>query len=139
MSNLTFNQGDNPRRSFDWTIGMFWRHWMTRRPTDWKGRLRSSGLPDEIQQLIYVVANGSRLMRHEKYEITTELIAHFEDGNEGGRSFDRLSNEFGNPEVTAKLVRSSKIRNRSMYSKLSRMLALGGVGAATREWCHHPA
>ena len=95
---------------------------------DWQRRLRASGLPAEVQDIISRIAKRSRLLKHEKAEVVDDLIAHFEDGNRCGRSFDELINDFGDPDDTAKLIRTSKMRNRPMLLKFGRVSAMLGLG-----------
>ncbi|MEM6561678.1 MAG: hypothetical protein AAF656_08760 [Planctomycetota bacterium] len=46
----------------------------------WKRRLRTSGLPSDIQHAIRRIAGQWRLFRHERARIADELITHFQDG-----------------------------------------------------------
>ena len=56
-------------------------------------------------------------MRFEKYEITEELISHFADGHQRGKSWESLQETFGDTDVAAELFRTSKLRNRPMAIK----------------------
>ena len=123
MGNTSWNPVDQLHRSLDRFNLPFARN------VDWQHRLKMSGLPEEIQELIFEVACRSRLLAFEKAEVTDELIAHFEDGNRLGKSFETLAGNFGDPLITAQLIRNSKIRNRPMFIKLSRIAAFGGAGA----------
>ncbi len=96
---------------------------------DWKQKLRESGLPGDVQGLIYRVVDETRLMRFEKKRIADELIAHFQDGQERGATFASLVSEFGDPEVAAQLIRNSKKRNRTMFENWYRpLLWFSGAG-----------
>ncbi len=78
--------------------------------------------------MIGKVVGKTRLMRSEKCDVTSDLIAHFEDGMDRGQETLRLIREFGRPDLAAKLIRNSKIRSRSMFTKYARWTALGGLG-----------
>jgi hypothetical protein len=77
-----------------------------------------SELPVAIKQIIQLVVQNSRLWRGEKREVANELLAHFEDGLRSGKDAAKLIHDFGDPQLIAQLIRSSKIRNRSMNTKL---------------------
>ncbi len=91
----------------------------------WQAELRESGLPAEVTLLISATVKKSRLWRSEKASVTRELIAHFQDGVQSGQSYAKLNQEFGDPAVTAELIRRAKIRNRPMFMKLLRAMGLG--------------
>jgi hypothetical protein len=91
----------------------------------WQADLRESGLPAEVTILISATVKKSRLWRSEKASVTRELIAHFQDGVQSGQSYSKLNQEFGDPAVTAELIRRAKIRNRSMLMKVFRVTGLG--------------
>lgn len=93
--------------------------------SNWKRNLNQSGLPESIRQMIETVVRESRLMRFEKSAVTNELISHFLDGSQRGATFDSLANEFGEPAVTALLIRRSKIRNRPIMMKFLRLMGMG--------------
>ena len=79
-----------------------------------------SELPAEVQSIVSRVVSESRLSQFEKAQVAQELLCHFEDGNQRGRTFSRLIEDFGDPATAAALIRISKLRNRSMMSKLFR-------------------
>ena len=87
---------------------------------NWKKRIDKSNLPEPVIELILGVVRRSRLMRFEKYEIATDLIYHFQDGHERGRSYDDLIESFGDSAVASQLFRSSKLRNRPMSIKATK-------------------
>ena len=98
----------------------------------WKTSIQQSGLPKDVQALISSVVVGSRLLRFEKTEIATELISHFQDGDLSGQSYDQLMDDFGDPAITASLIRRSKLRNRPMFMKILQGLGIGaGLMTAT--------
>lgn len=80
--------------------------------------IEQAELPVSIKQVILGVVKSSRLWRNEKLEVARELLAHFEDGLRSGKETEKLIRDFGDPVLAAQLIRSSKIRNRSMNSKL---------------------
>ena len=107
-----------PSRQLTW-----YRHWPKLSffsDTNWRSMISRSGLPDQVTSLVFQVVSESRLSRFEKTQITKELLAHFEDGNERGKTFSTLIENFGDPTTAAALIRISKLRNRSMMSKLFR-------------------
>ena len=85
---------------------------------DWKRMIRESELSDEVQETIHAVISKSRLLRIEKTHVTEELISHFHEGHKRGKTSNFLLVKFGDPDVAATLIRSSKIRNRSMFSRI---------------------
>ena len=107
-----------PNRSFQW-LG-HWPKFSFFPDTDWRSMISRSGLPDRVTSLVFRVVSESRLSRSEKKQITKELLAHFEDGNERGKTFSTLIEDFGDATTVAALIRISKLRNRSMMSKLFR-------------------
>src|SRR5262249_4418777 len=58
------------------------------------------------------VVGRSRLWRSEKLDVAAELIAHFQDGLEGGRTPAELAESFGDPQTAAQLIRRAKRRGR---------------------------
>ena len=87
------------------------------RSGDWKSALAASDLPADIQETIRTLVQRTGLMRFEKYEITDELISHFADGHQRGKSWESLQETFGDTDVAAELFRTSKLRNRPMAIK----------------------
>ena len=87
---------------------------------NWKHSLAMSGLPEDVQTTIRSLVMQTKLMRFEKSEITDELIAHFQDGHRRGQSWQGLSSTFGDPDVSAKLFRSTKLRDRPMTIKVGK-------------------
>ncbi|MEQ1904677.1 MAG: hypothetical protein ABL888_10855 [Pirellulaceae bacterium] len=84
---------------------------------NWRRRIADSGLPTEVCSLITAVVIHSRLMRYEKFQVASDLVAHFEDGNASGKSFTELIATFGDPRTVADLIRAGKERNRPMLAK----------------------
>jgi hypothetical protein len=80
--------------------------------------IEQAELPATVKQVIQRVVKRSRLWRREKLEVANELLAHFEDGLRRGKEAEKLIHDFGDPTLAAQLIRTSKIRNRSMNSKL---------------------
>ena len=74
--------------------------------------LADTALPAPITSLIARVARLTRLWPGEKLDVTRELIAHFRDGIEAGRSPEDLAREFGDPVDAARLIRRAKKRCR---------------------------
>lgn len=95
---------------------------------DWQRMIRESDLPASSRELIRETIRRSRLLTYEKVAVAEELIAHFQDGHRRGQPFTDLEREFGNPAVTARLIRRSKTRNRPMLLKATKVLGMGIVG-----------
>ena len=97
---------------------------------DWQRVIAESELPLDVQQLICGVVKKTRLLRNEKSEVATELISHFQDGYFRGQTYLKLVEDFGDPSVTATLIRRSKVRNRSMLIKIVKGVGYGGAGCS---------
>lgn len=67
----------------------------------------------QIREFVDGVIRHTRLWQRERYEVRRELLSHFSDGADSGRSPDQLIMDFGDPLVAARLIRKAKIRNRS--------------------------
>src|SRR5882672_6020656 len=81
---------------------------------DVKGVIEASGLPAEAKEVVRRVVKRTRLWLSEMVEVAEELIAHFADGIESGRSVEDLVEEFGDAGKAAKLIRRAKKRNRPL-------------------------
>jgi hypothetical protein len=99
----------------------------------WKQLIAESGLPSQIQALLVQVVGETRLLADEKLEVAQELVAHFEDGLQRGRSVAALIAAFGDPQMAADLIHHGKQRNRSMKNRIIYRLiqAALGLGALT--------
>lgn len=120
MSNMA--SSPHPSQMPDFEPGF--RSWFTP-GNDWRKAIAQSKLPDDIQDIIKVVVRQSRLWRHEKYDVANDLISHFQDGAMKGQSFIQIAEEFGDPAVTAQLIRRSKLRSRPMFMKIFRASIIG--------------
>ncbi len=93
-------------------------------------------LPRPISQLIDDVVQRTRLWRRERIDLACELIAHFEDGVQAGRSDTELVVTFGEPRAVARLIRRAKLRQRPWAWRASRrMLQAAGVCLAILVVC----
>jgi len=101
--------------------------WLGFGKNDWRQRIAESELPLDVQNVVSNVVVQSRLMNFEKVEVAEDLLAHFQDGRQRGKSFESLINKFGEPEIVAELIRSSKLRSRSMIAKVGKTALFGGV------------
>ncbi len=81
---------------------------------DVKGVVRGAELTAEVQGLVLRVVRKTRLWRLEKTDVARELVAHFADGLEAGRTAEELIQAFGDEKAAAKLIRRAKRRNRSV-------------------------
>src|SRR4029079_7883329 len=70
-------------------------------------------LPPELAAAVHQVVSRSRLWRSEKIDVASELIAHFQDGLEAGRTPAELLSSFGDPQASAQLIRRAKRRGRA--------------------------
>jgi len=70
--------------------------------------LTDSSLPREIEEKILAVVSGSTLGIDDAYEVTLELIAHFEDGMSAGRSPAELLATFGEEQTVSSLIMETK-------------------------------
>src|SRR6266571_5092643 len=62
---------------------------------DVKRSIEASGLPAPAKELVHRVVKRTRLWLGEKVDVANELIAHFVDGIENGRSVEELIDKFG--------------------------------------------
>lgn len=85
---------------------------------DLKAHIGASGLPLPVQDLIGRLVRRTRLWRLEKADVADELIAHFADGIESGRTVDELIESFGDERAAAQLIRRAKKRNRPLAWQL---------------------
>ena len=83
----------------------------------WKKQLKLSGLPGEVHSILTEVMSRCWLTRGEKAFVVEELIAHFVDGMERDITAQQLVQDFGDPAVVAKLIQSSKRKNRPFWKK----------------------
>ena len=78
--------------------------------TNW----RALGLPAAACELIRRVVKRTRLWPLEKAAVASELMAHFQDGLEAGRSAGELVEKFGDQRLAARLIRRAKRRARGL-------------------------
>ncbi len=79
-------------------------------------------LPAPVSQLIDDVVRRTRLWRRERIDVARELIAHFEDGVQGGRASEELLVTFGEARAVARLIRRAKLRQRPWAWRASRRM-----------------
>lgn len=84
------------------------------RRLDWKEVVANSGLSGETRDLISHVVKRTRLWSSEKHDVAEELVSHFVEGRELGKSEAELIERFGSPAGTARLIRRSKKKNRPL-------------------------
>ena len=85
---------------------------------DWRQLIASADLPAKVCDTIVGVVRHTRLWRSEKYDVTQELIGHFQDGLEAGQSSGELVELFGDPGQAASLIRRAKKRGRPVAWQL---------------------
>ncbi len=61
---------------------------------DWEGVIAIAGLPSELAGAVREVVSRTRLWRREKVDVAAELVAHFQDGLEAGRTPTDLVQSF---------------------------------------------
>jgi hypothetical protein len=76
-----------------------------------------AGMPPTLRGVIRETVRRTRLLRLEKSEVASELIAHFRDGLTAGHSADALIASFGDSRIAARLIRRAKKRDRSLPLK----------------------
>jgi len=91
--------------------------------------IAQANLPEPLPGVIYTVARRSRLWLGEQTDVVRELVAHFADGLESGRSAEQLVNEFGPPAQAARLIRRAKRRNRPLPWQMLRWTGQALLGA----------
>ncbi len=67
----------------------------------------------QVREFVEAVVRRTRLWRDERNEVRMELLHHFDDGVDAGRSLEQLFADFGIPHIAARMIRVSKMRNRS--------------------------
>ncbi|MCI0629346.1 MAG: hypothetical protein L0Y44_01680 [Phycisphaerales bacterium] len=87
--------------------------------------LSNAGLPESITRLIEGIVRKSRLWRREKVDVANELIAHFADGLDAGRTPEQLVDDFGDPIRAAALIRRAMKRNRPLWWRTQRRIGHG--------------
>ncbi len=87
--------------------------------------VHNAGLPTPLADLVEYTARRTRLSRLERVDVAEELIAHFQDGLEAGRSAEALRDDFGDANQAARLIRRAKRRNHNIFQKLPRYSMYG--------------
>jgi hypothetical protein len=87
---------------------------------DWSHTIDQAELPTELANAVKQVVGRTRLWRREKVDVAMELVAHFQDGLEAGRTPNEMLQSFGDPVATAQLIRRAKRRGRSVMWKVIR-------------------
>lgn len=81
---------------------------------DIAGACARASLPDILTRKVLQTVRATRLWRVEKSEVGAELIAHFRDGLDAGRTAEELIASFGDAAVAARLIRRTKKQGRSI-------------------------
>ena len=84
---------------------------------DVRHTIDASGLPAPARELVRRVVARTRLWRQEQIDVAEELIEHFAAGLAVGASMEGLIQYFGDDRIAARLIRRSKIRNRSVAKR----------------------
>lgn len=85
----------------------------------------AAALPDSLRRVVQTVVSGTRLWRLERTEIARELISHFQDGLDAGRTPEELAAAFGDPSRASRLIRRAKKRNRPLAWRAGRRTLQG--------------
>ncbi len=70
--------------------------------------LGASNLPWDVQQKIRAVVMGLDAPLDDKLDIAEELAVHFEDGLAAGKTVDTLVETFGDEQITASLINTTR-------------------------------
>lgn len=95
---------------------------------DWRHVIASADLPAEVADVVEQVVRRTRLWRSEKVDVTQELIAHFQDGLDAGRTPEQLVESFGDGAQAARLIRRAKKRGRSLVWQVWRWACWSAAG-----------
>ncbi|MBL0926820.1 MAG: hypothetical protein IBJ11_04100 [Phycisphaerales bacterium] len=87
--------------------------------------VRPADVPAPLAQLVEAVCRRTRLWKSERAEVAAELLAHFRDGLDAGRSAEELAEGFGDPARAAALIRRAKRRNRPLWWQVLHRARLG--------------
>lgn len=96
---------------------------------DVRQRIAQSGLPQSARELIQRVVHRTRLRSLEKADVANELLAHFADGLEAGKTIEELIHSFGDERQAAKLIARAKRRNRSIFGRAQTLVARSVIAA----------
>ena len=101
---------------------------LTSARTDWRKSISGAPLGDEAKSLIREVVKRTRLWSTERYDLAEELVSHFLDGSESGKSEEELIQKFGKPCKAAVMIRRAKKKNRPLLWHLGTGIRNGIVG-----------
>lgn len=87
--------------------------------------IAQANLPQPLGDLVLHVARRTRLSRLEKVDVAEELVAHFADGLDAGRSAEQLLRDFGDADRAARLIRRAKRRNHNALQRVPRYSVYG--------------
>lgn len=87
---------------------------------DQAGRMRD--LPPRLRKTVLSIVRRTRLRRREKWLVAEELSTRFANDLASGRSEVQLIAELGDGKQVAKRIRRSKLRDRSVFSRVLRRL-----------------
>lgn len=95
---------------------------------NWRRVVADADLPPAMVEAISAVVGCTRLWQREKVDVARELIAHFQDGLDAGRTAEQLVELFGDPVAVARLIRRAKKRGRPFVWHLWRFALLSIAG-----------
>ncbi|MBX3352331.1 MAG: hypothetical protein KF684_05310 [Phycisphaeraceae bacterium] len=79
---------------------------------------RDAGLPERLASIVGVTARRTRLFRRERADVAQEIIDHFRDGLDAGRTAQELVDSFGDPRTAARLIGRAKRRDRAVALRM---------------------
>jgi hypothetical protein len=82
--------------------------------------IADAGLPEPLTDVVLQTVQRTRLWHSEKLDVADELVGHFRDGLDAGRSADALVESFGDPKQAARLIRRAVKRKRPLAWKIWR-------------------
>jgi hypothetical protein len=81
----------------------------------YKHVLVEADLPAPIKETIRVTVKKTRLWHREMRDVAAELVTHFQDGLDAGKTSEELIKSFGDARQAAKLIRKAKRRCRPLW------------------------
>lgn len=100
---------------FGWLVPFKWLHDLVFELREWQQFAVAANLPQPLHDLTTKVIKRTRLWNREKNEIAIELVSHFQDGIESGKTAEELKDSFGDAKQAARLMRRAKKRCRPIW------------------------
>ena len=84
------------------------------RTGSWRRTIDGAELPRSLSDLAHAVVRRSRLRGGARADVAAEVVSHFREGLDQGRSADDLAASFGDLADAARLIRRAKARQRPL-------------------------